>query len=217
MRCLREVNVDNNTVGWYQSSNHGSYQTTEMIETFVSYHESIRKVRAGGRAGDCAGDGSDGGGVGRGEGREEGREEGRAAGAAPRRPGRCGGPRRLQPLTLPPLAPAAPLHNPTPAAPDPAAPRTCCPAPQPLPPPHPQCVCLVYDPQLSSRGQLALKAVRLKDSFIEHFKEQKLTGGCQRGAAVAFGARAAGRTTCTASGRTAVRRRPRTRSWRLGT
>lgn len=81
MRCLREVNVDNNTVGWYQSSSFGSYQTTEMIETFVSYHESIRK-----------------------------------------------------------------------------------------------CVCLVYDPQRSARGQLALKAVRLKDSFIDHFKEQKLTG-----------------------------------------
>lgn len=81
MRCLREVNVDNNTVGWYQSSSFGSYQTTEMIETFVSYHESIKK-----------------------------------------------------------------------------------------------CVCLVFDPQRSARGQLALKAVRLKDTFIEHFKEQKLTG-----------------------------------------
>jgi translation initiation factor 3 subunit H len=82
MRCLREVNVDNNTVGWYQSSSFGTYQTTEMIETFVSYHESIKK-----------------------------------------------------------------------------------------------CVCLVYDPQRSARGQLALKAVRLKDAFIAHFKEQKLTGG----------------------------------------
>lgn len=83
MRCLREVNVDNNTVGWYQSSSFGAYQTTEMIETFVSYHESIKK-----------------------------------------------------------------------------------------------CVCLVYDPQRSGRGQLALKAVRLKDQFIEHFKEQKLAGAC---------------------------------------
>jgi hypothetical protein len=26
MRCLREVNVDNNTVGWYQSSVLGQYQ-----------------------------------------------------------------------------------------------------------------------------------------------------------------------------------------------
>jgi len=90
MRCLREVNVDNNTVGWYQSSSFGSYQTTEMIETFVSYHESIRK-----------------------------------------------------------------------------------------------CICLVYDPQRSGRGQLALKAVRLKDSFIDHFKEQKLTGA--RACVVWFG------------------------------
>jgi translation initiation factor 3 subunit H len=81
MRCLREVNVDNNTVGWYQSSVLGSYQTQEMIETFISYHDSIKK-----------------------------------------------------------------------------------------------CVCVVYDPQRSARGQVALKAIRLKDSFIELFKEQKLTG-----------------------------------------
>jgi translation initiation factor 3 subunit H len=43
MRCLREVNVDNNTVGWYQSSVLGSYQTQEMIDTFISYHDSIKK------------------------------------------------------------------------------------------------------------------------------------------------------------------------------
>lgn len=44
MRCLREVNADNNTVGWYQSASpSGGYQTAELIETFVSYHESIKK------------------------------------------------------------------------------------------------------------------------------------------------------------------------------
>jgi translation initiation factor 3 subunit H len=43
MRCLREVNVDNNTVGWYQSSQLGMYQTQEMIDTFISYHDSIKK------------------------------------------------------------------------------------------------------------------------------------------------------------------------------
>ncbi|CAN6901702.1 unnamed protein product, partial [Brassica oleracea] len=37
MRCLREVNVDNNTVGWYQSTVLGSYQTVELIETFMNY------------------------------------------------------------------------------------------------------------------------------------------------------------------------------------
>ena len=64
MRCLREVNVDNNTVGWrvaaaavlfapvrgvadalrrrfrrarYQSTYLGSYQTVELIETFLNY------------------------------------------------------------------------------------------------------------------------------------------------------------------------------------
>lgn len=91
MRCLREVNADNNTVGWYQSSAFGSYQSVEMIETFVSYHESIKK-----------------------------------------------------------------------------------------------CVCLVYDPQLSARGRLALKAVRLKDAFIEHFKEGKLTGKDLREAGIGW-------------------------------
>lgn len=43
MRCLREVNVDNNTVGWYQSSSMGSFQTQEIIDTFTSYHDSIKK------------------------------------------------------------------------------------------------------------------------------------------------------------------------------
>ncbi|WZN66658.1 subunit H of translation initiation factor 3 [Chloropicon roscoffensis] len=43
MRCLREVNVDNNTVGWYQSTFVGSYQTLEIVETFMSYQESIKR------------------------------------------------------------------------------------------------------------------------------------------------------------------------------
>lgn len=91
MRCLREVNADNNTVGWYQSAPAGGYQTAELIETFVSYHESIRK-----------------------------------------------------------------------------------------------CVCLVYDPARSARGQLALTAVRLRDKFVERFKEQKLSGKELREAGVGW-------------------------------
>ncbi|XP_008794937.2 eukaryotic translation initiation factor 3 subunit H-like [Phoenix dactylifera] len=43
MRCLREVNVDNNTVGWYQSTLLGSFQTVELIETFMNYQENIRR------------------------------------------------------------------------------------------------------------------------------------------------------------------------------
>lgn len=43
MRCLREVNVDNNTAGWYQSTNLGTFQTIDLIETFVNYHENIKK------------------------------------------------------------------------------------------------------------------------------------------------------------------------------
>lgn len=79
MRCLREVNVDNNTVGWYQSATMGTFQTAELIETFVNYHENIKK-----------------------------------------------------------------------------------------------CVCIIYDPQRSARGTLALRAIRLKDSFIELYKQDKV-------------------------------------------
>ncbi|KAL5703115.1 zeta-carotene isomerase [Ranunculus cassubicifolius] len=43
MRCLREVNVDNNTVGWYQSTLLGSFQTVELIETFMNYQENIKR------------------------------------------------------------------------------------------------------------------------------------------------------------------------------
>lgn len=43
MRCLREVNVDNNTVGWYQSSMMGNYQTQETIDSFINYQDSIKK------------------------------------------------------------------------------------------------------------------------------------------------------------------------------
>ena len=44
MRNLREVNVDNNTVGWYQSTYLGSYQTVDFIETFLTYQ--VRRGRA---------------------------------------------------------------------------------------------------------------------------------------------------------------------------
>lgn len=43
MRCLREVNADNNTVGWYQSTISGSFQVVELIETFISYMESLER------------------------------------------------------------------------------------------------------------------------------------------------------------------------------
>jgi len=36
---------------------------------------------------------------------------------------------------------------------------------------------VVYDPQKSARGQVAVKAIRLKDAFITLFTEGKLTGG----------------------------------------
>eukprot|EP00958_Prasinococcus_capsulatus_P002682 scaffold232_cov374-Prasinococcus_capsulatus_cf.AAC.2 len=95
MRCLREVrahphagavvspsyrtprvNVDNNTVGWYQSTYLGSYQTVELIETFLNYQENIKR-----------------------------------------------------------------------------------------------CVCIVYDPHRSSNGVLALKALKVKDAFLEMYRK----------------------------------------------
>lgn len=43
MRCLREVNVDYNTVGWYQSTTLGCYQTTELIKTHMNYQANIKR------------------------------------------------------------------------------------------------------------------------------------------------------------------------------
>ncbi|GAB2267051.1 Eukaryotic translation initiation factor 3 subunit H [Dionaea muscipula] len=81
MRCLREVNVDNNTVGWYQSTLLGSYQTAELIETFMNYQENIKR-----------------------------------------------------------------------------------------------CVCIIYDPSKSNQGVLALKALKLSDSFMELYRNNNFTG-----------------------------------------
>lgn len=41
MRCLRAVNVDNNTVGWYQSTYLGSFINDALIETQFNYQENI--------------------------------------------------------------------------------------------------------------------------------------------------------------------------------
>jgi translation initiation factor 3 subunit H len=41
MRCLREINVDSNTVGWYQSAPYNDFQTIQVIETFISFNESV--------------------------------------------------------------------------------------------------------------------------------------------------------------------------------
>ena len=49
-----------------------------------------------------------------------------------------------------------------------------------------KCICIVYDPQRSQRGSLALKAIRLKDQFIALFKEQKLTAKDLRDANIAW-------------------------------
>jgi translation initiation factor 3 subunit H len=43
MRCLREVNVDNNTVGWYSSTYMGSFINESSIETQFNYQEKINK------------------------------------------------------------------------------------------------------------------------------------------------------------------------------
>jgi len=43
MRCLREVNVDHNTVGWYSSTYMNAFQNEDTIETQYSYQERIKK------------------------------------------------------------------------------------------------------------------------------------------------------------------------------
>jgi len=43
MRCLREVNVDNNTVGWYSSTYMGSFINEGSIETQFNYQEKMNK------------------------------------------------------------------------------------------------------------------------------------------------------------------------------
>merc|ERR1712086_523935 len=80
MRALRDVNVDNNTVGWYHSTYLGSHITEELISTQYNYQESI-----------------------------------------------------------------------------------------------PKCVCLIFDPMKTAQGNLALKAVRLTDSFMTLYKGGEFT------------------------------------------
>lgn len=41
MRCLKEVNVDNNTVGWYQSTRLGSFVTQGLVETQFNYQKKL--------------------------------------------------------------------------------------------------------------------------------------------------------------------------------
>lgn len=44
MKSLRDVNVDNNTVGWYKSTYLGSFLDESMIETQFNYQENIEKA-----------------------------------------------------------------------------------------------------------------------------------------------------------------------------
>jgi translation initiation factor 3 subunit H len=41
MRCLREVNVDNNTVGWYRSAHLGNFMDLNLIDTQYNYQNSL--------------------------------------------------------------------------------------------------------------------------------------------------------------------------------
>lgn len=43
MRCLRDINADSNTVGWYQSAPYNDFQNIAIIDTFISYDESVKK------------------------------------------------------------------------------------------------------------------------------------------------------------------------------
>jgi translation initiation factor 3 subunit H len=44
MRCLREVNVDNNTVGWYQSTYFSSFIDEACVETQYNYQSNIKNA-----------------------------------------------------------------------------------------------------------------------------------------------------------------------------
>ena len=41
MLALREVNVDNNAVGWYQACFHGTFSYQRLIDDLKHYHETI--------------------------------------------------------------------------------------------------------------------------------------------------------------------------------
>ncbi|CAG8755619.1 4069_t:CDS:2, partial [Acaulospora morrowiae] len=41
MRCLRDVNIDHNTVGWYQSTYLGSFVTHKLVETQFNYQQTF--------------------------------------------------------------------------------------------------------------------------------------------------------------------------------
>lgn len=41
MRCLRAVNVDNNTVGWYQSAYLSNFLTPQLLEVQYGYQKTI--------------------------------------------------------------------------------------------------------------------------------------------------------------------------------
>jgi len=41
MKCLRTVNVDNNTVGWYQSARMANFLTQDLIDAQFSYQKTI--------------------------------------------------------------------------------------------------------------------------------------------------------------------------------
>jgi hypothetical protein len=41
MRCLRDVNVDHNTVGWYQSTYLGSFVNPTLVQTQFNYQQDL--------------------------------------------------------------------------------------------------------------------------------------------------------------------------------
>lgn len=44
MRCLKEIGVDNNVVGWYQSVNSGTFINMNLIENQFSYHQALNDM-----------------------------------------------------------------------------------------------------------------------------------------------------------------------------
>ncbi len=49
-----------------------------------------------------------------------------------------------------------------------------------------RCVCLVYDPQRSQRGALALRAIRVREGFVDLFKADRVSAKELREAGVSW-------------------------------
>ncbi|TQD69638.1 hypothetical protein C1H46_044829 [Malus baccata] len=146
MRCLREVNVDNNTVGWYQSTLLGSFQTVELIETFMNYQEDFRISHLS-----CLNFMSN----------VQGIENKGGSGV------------KEQPLDPGMFVRGTLIFDATHVHQNWLYGNTHI---KPVLENIRRCVCIIYDPLKSNQGVLALKALKLSDSFMDLYRTNNFTG-----------------------------------------